>query len=153
MLDLSSLTSFLWYNEQCIFCRIIGKCGGEHAGRIIQVDFVNPVEAYIGVEDEEGNYIDKYGFMIERDEDDEVAYEDRDRLVKINFNDELGHDLMLRDAIKSVEDQILYVVAAGNESNNNDLFYSVPDVFGSSNLVDLNGNSLVALKNVISVAP
>lgn len=69
---------------------------------------------------------------------------------KILFDD-WNYDMVLREAILKVEDKILYVVAAGNDGHDNDLYPSIPDMFGSSRLGP-DGEVLEALKNVISVA-
>lgn len=74
--------------------------------------------------------------------------EDSDEKILV---DDWDYDLVLRDVIKSVEDEILYVVAAGNDGHDNDLYPSVPDMFGSQR-TGPDGEILEALKNVISVA-
>jgi len=61
-----------------------------------------------------------------------------------------AYDLLLREAISSVEDSILYVVAAGNDGHDTDIYPSVPDLFGSDR-VGPDGEEYEALKNVISV--
>jgi subtilisin family serine protease len=122
----------------------------EHGAKVINNSWGS--ERWEYKTDADGNKIDKDGQVIPVDENDEVEDKYKDRLVKVDLFEDLGNDMVLRDAIKSVENQILYVVAAGNESNNNDQFLSVPDVFGSNRLKDFNGNPLPALRNVISVA-
>lgn len=74
--------------------------------------------------------------------------EDSDEKILI---DDWAYDMVLREAIESVEDEILYVVAAGNDGHNNDVYPSVPDMFASPRLGP-DGQLLEGLKNVISVA-
>jgi len=65
--------------------------------------------------------------------------------------DDWEYDRVLRELIKSVESTILYVVAAGNEGHDNDIYPSSPDMFGRE-LVTNTGEKLPPLTNVISVA-